>query len=144
MPNPKSTPTKVKHQTGKKAQTLIRSPDAQDNVLFFVGYQEGELVWAGYKIVSVGDGFVVLPNAKEWPNFRQVPYSVEQLREGVLHSDDLVMALSLEKAIEIRSELVRRKKARIDKQMNAVMIMQKALAERDQIGLRACAATQTR
>lgn len=138
------TKTGIRNQSGKKAQPLIRSPDDLNSTVFFVGYQEGELVWAGHRIVAVADDHVLLKDAKEWPNMRTVPHTLDSLREGVLHNDDLCAALSLDKAIQVRAELTRRKKARIDKQLNSIMLMQKALAERDQVGLRAMAATQTR
>lgn len=138
------TRTGVKNQSGKKAKTLIRNPDDQNNTLFFVGYQEGELVWAGHKIVAVAENYVQLKDAKEWPNLRTVPYSLDLIKAGVLHNDDLCLALTLKQAIEIRLELTRRKKARIDKQHNSILLMQKALAEQDQVGLRAMTATQSR
>lgn len=144
MPRPKATPTGVKGQYSKKAKTLVRNPNDKDNTLFCVGFQEGELVWAGHKIVGVAEDYVMLKDAKEWPNWAKVPYSLDVLREGVLHSDDLVLALTLTKAIDLRMELVRRKKARIDKQLNAIQLLQRALAEGDQVGLRAMTATQTR
>lgn len=145
MPSPKGTkPTGVKGQYGKKAKTLVRNPDDKDNTLFCVGFQEGELVWAGHKIVSTASDFVMLKDAKEWPNWAKVPYSLSALREGVIHSDDLTLALTLDRAIELRMELVRRKKTRIDKQMASIQLLQRVLVERDQVGLRAMAATQTR
>ncbi len=145
MPSPKgTTPTNVKGQYSKKAKTIVRNPNDRDNTLFCVGFQEGELVWAGHKIVSTASDFVMLKDAKEWPHWAKVPYSLDALRDGVIHDDDLFLALTLDKAVEMRMELLRRKKARIDKAITAITLMQRALVEGDQVGLRAMTATQTR
>lgn len=126
----------------RKSALTVRNTEDDDLIVWFVGYQEGEIVWAGQKVLAVDPDCVLLKSAKVWPFFRKVPYALEQLREGVIHSDDLTMATTLTKAIELRMSLAKRKKDRADKIYNAILLLNRALTEKDEATLRASMATE--
>ena len=102
------------------------------------------MVWSGQQIYGLGETFVLLRDAKTWPFMMKIPYTLDKLKDGVLHDDDLSMALTLDKALEMRIDVLRRKKGRIDKQLNSALLIQKAMREQDQAALRATAATQSK
>lgn len=142
MPSRKGTRLKHKQGYSKNEARVIRDPFDNQYVLYFVGFQEGELVWIGHSIMTAGEDFVNLQSAKVWPNMRKVSYSLEKLKKGVVLSDELTMALDLQTAIDLRLALAKRKKDRADKAYNAVSMLNRAVAEADQVTLLGMVATE--
>lgn len=125
-----------------KGKRSVKDATDEDWTLFFVGFQEGDIVWAAHKIVSVAPDHVMLKSGQGWPHWRKVPYTIEQLEMGQIHSDDLTLGLSLDKALSLRTSMAQKKKDRADRIYNSLTLMRRAIVDGDRSRLHAMMATE--
>lgn len=110
----------------------VRDPYLADaKTVYAAGFQGATFVWCGKALRQDFEKSVTLHSAKTWPYIGTLPYSLEQLAEGVVHSDGLVFALDLKTAVDICLSAARKRKERADRVHSQVAALSKALEERN-------------
>lgn len=110
---------------------FVRDPFTDRKVIFCVGFQAGSFVWAARSIAQAGSTGVRLTSASVWPYMGRIPYTMEELQEGVVHDDNVAMALDLNTATQLWLITTRKRKERADRAFSQVSALERAVTERN-------------
>lgn len=110
---------------------FVREPFTDRRVIFCVGFQAGSFVWAARSIAQAGSTGIRLTSASVWPYMARVPYTMEELEQGIIHDDNVALALDLNTAVQLWLITTRKRKERADRAFSQVAALERAVTERN-------------